>query len=581
MADEQHEIRHIRWNEVFSFTQIFKGFRLAIHPSKLLLGLMAIIIIFAGGWVMDMAWSVTKTSVMEDEIAVYTQLSQAEFREVVKSWEDSRLDSATALWQTSEKEEVDLLRFRRLFAGTPLRVAFDEVAKDPDAAPYERAEPGEKQWAELLGDATQAAGDARSRAGKLLKKAEKNARKAVEDSGLSEEELDEALAEIDENVLKARQGLTRFAAEFNERALSIRGRPIFASLMDFQADQIHGALVAARQGKILDGLGGNSDDPGFLRHILTGLQGICWLMCTHLVFAIIFLIFSLAVWALFGGAIYRIAALHAARDEKISISQALRFSAGKFFSFFMAPIVPMLVILIIAVVVLIGALLANFAVGSIIVGLLFFLAILGGLAITFLLFGLVGGGSLMYPTIAVEGSDSFDAISRSYSYIFNRPWRAALYSLVAIMYGSLCYLFIRTFAYVSLKATHVAVKTGVGWGGEAMEGATDRIDVMWSSPTFDNLAGEINTAAASGLELPGAWMISLWVHLIIGLVIAFLITYFCSATTLIYYLLRRQVDATDLDEVYVAEPHEEQIEAVPAEQPAEQAEEQADEAADE
>lgn len=564
MADEQHEIRHIRWNEVFSFTQIFKGFRLAIHPSKLILGLMAIIIIFAGGWAMDAAWSITKTSVMENEIAVYTQLPQAEFREGVKRWEDSRLDNAAALWRTWENEKASLLRFSRLFSG-PLRSAFDDVAKDAGKGRAGELNAGDKKWDELLGDAKQAAGDARKDAKDLLKKAEKNARKAVEDSNLTGNELDEALAEIEKNVLLARQGLTRLAAEFDERALSIRGRPIFASLMDFEADHVHGALVAARQGNILGGLGGNSDKPGFLRHILTGLHGICWLMCTHLVFAIIFLIFSLAVWALFGGAIYRIAALHAARDEKISISQALRFSAGKFFSFFMAPIVPITVIAIIGVGVLASALLANLAFGSIIVGLLFFLAILGGLAITFLLFGLVGGGSLMYPTIAVEGSDSFDAISRSYSYIFNRPWRAALYSLVAIIYGSLCYLFIRTFAYVSLKATHVAVKTGVGWGGEAMEGATDRIDIMWSSPTFDNLAGEINTAAASGPELVGAWMISLWVHLIIGLVIAFLITYFCSATTLIYYLLRRQVDATDLDEVYVAEPHEEQIEAVSAE----------------
>ena len=285
--------------------------------------------------------------------------------------------------------------------------------------------------------------------------------------------------------------------------------------------------------------------------------------------SIIFLLFALAVWALFGGAICRIAALHAARDEKISVAQALHFSAGKFLSFFMAPLVPLFVIALIGGLIILGALVGNIpAVGSLIVGLLFFLAILGGLAIAFLLFGLVGGCPLMYPTIAVEGSDSFDAISRSYSYIFNRPWRAGLYSLVAVVYGSLCYMFVRLFALVALKATHVAVKMGVWTGGDRLKGAADEIDVLWTAPTFGNLHGGINTAAMGWHEMPAAWLIWLWVYLIIGLVVAFLISYLCSAATVIYYLLRRQVDATDLDEVYVAEAHEEQIEAVPAEESA-------------
>ena len=83
-------------------------------------------------------------------------------------------------------------------------------------------------------------------------------------------------------------------------------------------------------------------------------------------------------------------------------------------------------------------------------------------------------------------------------------------------------------------------------------------------------------------DMPGAWLICLWVYLVIGLVIAFLVTYFCSATTIIYYLLRRQVDATDLDEVYVAEAHEEQIDSAPVDQaPVESAEEDEPAAEDE
>jgi hypothetical protein len=194
MADEQHEIRHIRWNEVFSFTQIFKSFRLAIHPSKLLLGLMAVIIIFTGGWVMDGVWSITKTNVMDDEIACYTQVPRAEFREMVKKWEDSRTDDAAALWRSTEK--TSLLRFSRFFPGTPLRTAFDQVVKDANLAPYEKPEPGDMEWDDLLRNATQAADDARERADNFLKQAKKKASETIENGGLIGDERDEALAEL-------------------------------------------------------------------------------------------------------------------------------------------------------------------------------------------------------------------------------------------------------------------------------------------------------------------------------------------------------------------------------------------------
>ena len=52
-----------------------------------------------------------------------------------------------------------------------------------------------------------------------------------------------------------------------------------------------------------------------------------------------------------------------------------------------------------------------------------------GFVMTITLFGTIGGFNLMYPTIAVEGSDSFDAITRSFSYVYARPWRMLFYTL--------------------------------------------------------------------------------------------------------------------------------------------------------
>ena len=44
MADESHVIRGINWRETFPFTQIFRAFRVAIHPTKLILALVVWIV---------------------------------------------------------------------------------------------------------------------------------------------------------------------------------------------------------------------------------------------------------------------------------------------------------------------------------------------------------------------------------------------------------------------------------------------------------------------------------------------------------------------------------------------------------
>ena len=239
--------------------------------------------------------------------------------------------------------------------------------------------------------------------------------------------------------------------------------------------------------------------------------------------------------------------------------QALKFSLGKFFSFFTAPLLPIGIILFFGGLMAVGGLIGSIpVVGEIVMGVLFFLAIIAGLLAAFLLVGLLAGVGLMYPTIAVEGSDSFDAISRSVSYVFARPWRAGLYALIALVYGAITYLFVRLFAYLALCSTHTFVKWGVWGGGGALHPDADKLDVMWTKPAFDSLFGPFNWEAMSGTEQIGGFLIGIWVFLTAGLVMAFLLSYAASSTTVIYYLLRRKVDATDLDDVYVEEIEEDQ-----------------------
>jgi hypothetical protein len=199
---------------------------------------------------------------------------------------------------------------------------------------------------------------------------------------------------------------------------------------------------------------------------------------------------------------------------------------------------------------------------SIVVGLLFFLALLAGLVMTLTTLGLIGGGHLMYPTIAVEGSDSFDAVSRSFSYLYARPWQLIFYSLVALVYGAITYLFVRFFLFLLLWLTHLGISLFLTWS-DAADGS-HLVSSMWPQPSdFMQLSYSPNTPALSTPYDIGSWLMAFWNYLTISLLGAYVISLFFSASTIIYYLMRREVDATGLDDVYIEPSDDEFADPVP------------------
>src|SRR5204863_2668353 len=70
MADDVQTVRHINWREAFAFTHLFRAFRIAIHPSKLVLGLIALLSLYAGGRLLDGLWP-SRMLAVPGEVAVY------------------------------------------------------------------------------------------------------------------------------------------------------------------------------------------------------------------------------------------------------------------------------------------------------------------------------------------------------------------------------------------------------------------------------------------------------------------------------------------------------------------------------
>ena len=602
MADEQNELKHVNWKEIFGFSFIFKSFQMARQPSKMLLALLAVLTLVISGWVMDSIWLSWDGTARNNEIRSYVHASSTEFANWKTGWQENRLDNAAALLAGVREQAHTLNAYsaKMGYLSRHLGQAFQKTLKDYNAeneADYKRpkvdsiisrAKSNKDDWSDLLGRAEDVFSDEIDKIETILSDSYDLADKKIEkDSSLDDDDEDKAAETLEKHYRQAKRAITTRKVDFLKAVSEIHGQPIFASFIDFEWDCLRRAISATSNGMIFTGMkdyraiqlarqvrpattaetykpiAPREDSPGMVYWLLMCMWGLVWLITQHWVFAAIYLLTALVTVGLFVGAIFRIASLHACRDEKISVFQALKFSASKLPSFVTAPLIPLALILALGGLLTLGGLVMNFPfVGPIIVGALFGLALLAGLAIAFLLTGLIGGGPMLYPAIAVEGSDSFDAISRSYHYLFARPFRTGLYGLISLIYGVITYLFVRLFVYVGLSATHMFVKWGVIGGGSSLAEGADRLDVLWTAPEFQALWGRGSWAAMSGGDKIAAALIAMWVLPFAALVAAYLISYFASASTCIYLLLRRKVDATDLDEVYVEEPIKEPLDDV-------------------
>jgi hypothetical protein len=630
MAEESGEVRRVNWSEIFSFTLIFKSFKLAIHPSKLALALGGILLVYGFGWLLTGIWSIGDGRVYQSEIADHVVMSDQAFEASKLNQVERRIDLAADLRRDARQERLGLSafnafrqqrtpRFVMAARSEALDAYTDALRKKAEAYRQEHENEAAVPFTELVEQARKDGWEATlEKAGEELDKEIKKIETLLDD--LDEEVIktvkarqdldDEQKAAAVEAVHRAHAGAWQALGlrkqEFEADALAIRGKLIFPAIVDWELLCIRRAVGAVLDANVLGGMdfyqqlcenrstptlavelpavnaqqgSGRlvafgpgalapvpAEEPGLVYWVLMGCQGLLWLLSEHTLFAVLLGLFALAVLAVVMGAVTRIAALHFAREEKISAIQALRFSLLKLPNFFSAPLIPLAIIFLLGGLMVLAGLVGSIPyAGEILLGLLFFLVIIAGLLVAFLTVGLVGGVGLMYPTIAVEGSDSFDAISRSFAYVFTRPWRMLFYTAVAIAYGVLTYLFVRLFAWLALAATHMFVSWGTIGGGKILGPGADKLDAMWAQPTFDNLFGTFNWPAMQQWQPVGAVLIGIWVFLVAAAVFAYLLSYVASSSTVIYYLLRRKVDATDLGDVYVEEADEEPFVTEPQE----------------
>jgi len=267
-------------------------------------------------------------------------------------------------------------------------------------------------------------------------------------------------------------------------------------------------------------------------------------------------IWAIVVWALLGGAISRIAALHLTRGETPGPLTALREASQKWAALIGAPLIPLIGATLLALPMALAGLMLRTDFMVLVIGLTWVFIIVWGFVLAIVLIGLLIGWPLMWATVGVERTDAFDGVSRCYAYVYQRPLHLMLYIVLAIALGWVGQVGV---AYFSLAASSLG-EWAVSWGS-----GRERLAALLAPVASHDMlgAGGTVTDGWTGLVVSGAAGIRFWKAALRLVVASYAVAYLWSAAVGIYLLLRRQVDATEMDEVVSEEGADENRHGLP------------------
>jgi hypothetical protein len=524
MAEDKVDLRDVNWRQLFGWLDIFRGFQIALDVKKLLLAAAGIVVMALGWWVLALIFI---NSAKKPEWSDYRTSDKYRAKDAT----DEEAREAAWLAFKEDRRQWDLLYKAAGPADAPEKTDAGDLADR-----YQQYDPIQNKIAE---GATEFTID-----GVPYKVRTKPAGKLRTWPWSEDRGPNPFLLVTGQAGNPAEQGSAHYGPWERGRFLEW-----------FVTDQV----------------------PVLIEPLVKFLEPVVYFLSPHAGFRerfyfFLVILWTLATWALFGGAITRMVAVQVARKEKIDLMEALRFAGSHYLSYFLAPVFPLLFVLaIVVLMILFGALHLIPAFGDIFVdGLLWPLPLLGALVMAILLVGLVGW-PLMSATISAEGSDSFDALSRSYSYVYQAPWHYIWYCFLALVYGAVLVFFVGFMGslVVYLSKWGVSQTPLVQYFHRdpsylfvfAPESFDWRRLLLEGSPAVTS-SGAVNTEPLMrGFHVwnwVGAALVAAWLYLVFLMVLGFGYSYFWTASTIIYLLMRRKVEDTELDEVYLEEDESEE-----------------------
>ena len=239
---------------------------------------------------------------------------------------------------------------------------------------------------------------------------------------------------------------------------------------------------------------------------------------------LLWLISVILVWSICGGMICRIVAVRLTIDESESMSNLFLFLRKRGVSLISAPVLVLLGILCCFLPVLIAGWMLAVPLLNYIVAIPFPIPFAFTCLTVFLAVVLAVGFMLLFAAVSVDGSDGFDAISRMFSYVCQRPLHYIVYWLCCGILGYLGYLLMM---FVIINPS---------------------IHLCWR-------------VVPAGSEV----FVTFWAGVFVLIPLAYVFAWFWTSSVAIYLLLRRSVDATPFCEIYRVSPP--QVRTLPAIKP--------------
>ena len=225
------------------------------------------------------------------------------------------------------------------------------------------------------------------------------------------------------------------------------------------------------------------------------------------------------IWVICGGMICRIVAVRLTIDESESLDNLLLFLRKRGISFISAPMLMVIGILCCFLPVKIAGWMLAVPYLNYVVAILFPIPFAFTCLTIFLALVLTVGCMLLFAAVSTDGSDGFDAISRMFSYVCQRPLHYIVYWFCCI---------------------------ALGWLGFAL--------VQFLTIFAINLCWKTVSANPAEFDILMASCITFWAGLFDSLRLAYVFAWFWTSSVAIYLLLRRSVDATPFNEVYRVVP---------------------------
>ncbi|MCP3905230.1 MAG: hypothetical protein GY715_16515 [Planctomycetes bacterium] len=257
-------------------------------------------------------------------------------------------------------------------------------------------------------------------------------------------------------------------------------------------------------------------------------------------FAIFYGLLTLVVVSLGGGAVCRMAACDFAGHERLRISEATTFVLDNWVKLLLTPMLPLLIAGGLALAMIIGGVLLLPWL-DVIGGLLYGLALIAGFLLVFVLLGYAVGFPLLLPAVACENCDAADAQQRAFGYVLSRPLHLLGYVVVMLVGLALGYVVVALFATTIINFT--ATLVGVIPENSALLSAGG-VGILDLAPSD---AGAVHDAWHSRWA---AAMITFWQRVVVDLVIAWVVSYLFTASTIVYLLMRRAADGQDVEEIW-------------------------------